>query len=327
MSADDDRGVSTVADVALALLLIAAAMAVLVTFATSGGSDHEPTEADYTAETVMASTMNVTYAPETALGEHYGGDVSEETDYERADLRRVSHGPVIVQVADVAMTRVAFDREALGSGTGTERLSRAATEYHDRLDGKLQARLVNVSFRTHVAAVWEPIEGGPILGAAEVGPTPPVGEDVSATTITLSSDVPAVREAAIAAVEEPDDFDVVAGIVAQAVVEGYLPERESQRALEGGGVDRDLTVYRYRRLADALGVEGSDREAFETHLTREGANATAANRLLAGVLAAQLEAYLEPASGPPATGPHGDAAAAAASITTGSVTVTVRTWT
>ncbi|PSP38679.1 hypothetical protein BRC66_05320 [Halobacteriales archaeon QH_2_66_30] len=286
-------------------MLIAAAMAVLVTFATSGGSDHEPTEADYTAETVVASTMNVTYAPETALGEHYGGDVYEETDYERADLRRVSHGPVVTQVADVAMTRVAFDREALGSGTGTERLSRAATEYHDRLDGKLQARLVNVSFRTHVAAVWEPIEGGPILGAAEVGPTPPAGEDVSATTITLSSDVPAVREAAIAAVEEP----------------------ESQRALEGGGVDRDLTVYRYRRLADALGVDGSDREAFETYLTREGANATAANRLLAGVLAAQLEAYLEPASGPPATGPHGDAAAAAASITTGSVTVTVRTWT
>ena len=133
--------------------------------------------------------------------------------------------------------------------------------------------------------------------------------------------------AAIAAVEEPDDFDVVAGIVAQAVVEGYLPKRESQRALEGGGVDRDLTVYRYQRLADALGVEGSDREAFETHLTREGANATAANRLLAGALAAQLAAYLEPASGPPATGPHGDAAAAAASITTGSVTVTVRTWT
>ncbi|PSQ46473.1 hypothetical protein BRD19_12260 [Halobacteriales archaeon SW_7_65_23] len=328
-SSDSGRGVSTVVDVTLALLLLGAALAVLVTFAEAGDRDHEPMETEYTTETVVASTMNTTYYPEEALGRHYGGDVYEKTDYERRDLRRVSHGPVVTQVADVAMTEVTFDRATLGGDGGgrTTHLSRAAAEYHARVDEQLQARLVNVSFRTHVAAVWEPIEGGPILGEAEVGPTPPAREDVSATTITLRSDVPAVRDAAVEAVEHPDDFDVVAEIVAEAVVEGYFPELESQRALEGGGVDRDLTVYRYRNMADMLAVDGRDREEFETHLTRERANATAANQLLIAELAAQLTAYLEPASGPPENGPHGDAAAAAASITTGTVTVTVRTWT
>lgn len=330
MTVDDTgRGVSTVVDVTLALLLLGAAMVVLVTFSGAGDRGHEPMETEYTTETVVASTMNTTYYPEEALGQHYGGDVYEETDYDRQDLKRVSHGPVVTQVADVAMTQVAFDRTALGGDAGgrTERLSRAAAEYHARVDEKLQARLVNVSFRTHVAAVWEPIEGGPIRGDAEVGPTPPAREDVSATTITLRSDVPAVRDEAVEAVDSPDDFDVVAEIVAEEVVEGYFPELESQRALEGGGVDRDLTVYRYRSMADMLAIDGRDREAFETYLTRERANATAANKLLIAELAAQLTAYLEPASGPPANGPHGDATAAAASITTGTVTVTVRTWT
>jgi len=327
VSRHDGRAVSTVADVALALLLMAAAMAVLVTFVETGDRDHDPTETEYTTETLLSSTMNTTYYPERALGAFHGGDVYEETGYERRDLRRVSHGPVTAQVADVAMVQVRFDTRPLRGEPGSDTLSRAAEEYRERVDEKLQARLVNVSFETNVSAVWEPFEGGPILGAATVGETPPAYEDVSATTVTIASDVPAVREEAVEAVAAPDDFGVVAGIVAEAIVKGYFPELETQRAIEGGGVDRDLTAYRYLNIADSLGLGSDDREELAAYLQPETANATAANKLLIGALSAQLGAYLEPASGPPASGPLGDAESAAEAITTGRVTVTVRTWT
>lgn len=327
MIRNDGRAVSTVADVALALLVTAAAMAVLVTFVETGERDHDPTEAEYTTGTLLSSTMNTTYHPERALGAFHGGDVYEETDYESRDLRRVSHGPITAQVADIALVQVSVDTRALRGGPGREALSLAADEYRERIDEKLQARLVNVSFETNVSAVWEPFEGGPVLGAAAVGQAPPAYEDVSATTVTVPSDVPAVRDEAVDAVEDPDDFGVVADIVAEAIVEGYVPERESQRAIEGGGVDRDLTAYRYLNVADALGLEGDAREDLTAYLQPETANARAANELLIEALSAQLATYLEPASGPPESGPLGDAEMAAESITTGKVTITVRTWT
>jgi hypothetical protein len=321
------RAVSTVGDVALALLMLSAAMVVLVTFVETDERDHEPMEAEYTTETLLSSTMNTTYYPERALGEFHGGNVYDETDYERRDLRRVSHGPVVAQVADIAQTRVVVDLDVLRGDSGIDTLSRAADEYRARVDETLQARLVNVSFETNVSAVWEPLDGGPIRGTAAVGVTPPAYEDVSATTITVPSDTPSVRREAIDAVDDPDDFGVVAEVVAESVVEGYLPTLESGRALEGGGVDSDLTAYRYLRAADILGLGSEDRSDLAEYLEPGTANATAANELLIEELSAQLEAYLEPAGGPPESGPLGNAEMAAASIETGEVTVTVRTWT
>lgn len=321
------RAVSTVGDVTLALLLLSAAMVVLVTFVETGERDHDPMETEYTTETLLSSTMNTTYYPERALGEFHGGNVYDETDYERRDLRRVSHGPIVAQVADIAQTQTAVNPDVIRRGPRTEAPSQAAEEYRARIDEKLQARLVNVSFETNVSAVWEPLDGGPIRGAAAVGGTPPAYEDVSATTITVPSDIPSVRKEAIDAVEDPDDFGVVAEVVAEAVIEGYLPELESQRALEGGGVEGDLTAYRYLWMADTIDLGSEARDDLAEYLEPGTANATAANELLIEELSAQLAAYFEPASGPPESGPLGDAKTAAASITTGQVTVTVRTWT
>jgi len=321
-----DRAVSTAVDAVLALLLVSAATAVLVTFAGTDDPDHDPMEARYTTETVASSTTNTTYHPERALGAYHGGDVYDETGYDRRDLRRVTHGPILAQIADVAVTNVAFDPAELRDEPGTGRLSDAAHEYRGEVHGTLQTQLVNASFRTHVAAVWEPIEGGPIMGEAEVGERPPAREDVSATTVTVPSGFPSARTAAAEAVQEPDDFDVLARVVAEEVIEGYFPALPSQRALEGGGVDRDRTVYRYENMAAVLGLDADATETLQGHLAPETANATAANELLIAALSAQLEAYLTP-DGPPKNGPLGDAYRAAAAVSTGEVTVTVRTWT
>jgi len=318
------RGVSTVADVALALVLVSAAMVVLVTFAGTSESGHEPMETEYTTETVASATLNATYHVEPAIRAYYGGEITEETDYDRRDLRRVSHGPILAQLADIAVMNAAFSLDSPRGEVenGSRPLSATAAEYQAVVDEKLQARLVNASFRTQVSAVWEPVEGGPIRGTATVGKTPPPRTDVSATTLTVPSEFPAVRGDALAAVSAPGEFDAVAATVAQAVVEGYVPELESQHALERAGVGRDLTVSRYENLARVLDVEGEIAE----HLAPESADAAAANQRLVEELATRLQEFLQP--DPARTdGPLGDARAAAAAVSTGRVTVTVRTWT
>lgn len=326
------RGVSTVADVTLAVLLIGAAMALLVGFVDSGGTNHEPMETEYTTETVLSTTMNTTYYVERAIVDSSDAEdietVYEETDYEKEDLRRVSHGPVVAQLGDIAVTNVGFEDETFSS----RRLTRGAYEFRQRLDEKLQTRLVESSFETHVTAVWTPFEGGEgwVRGTAELGQTPPRFEDVSSTTVTVSSDIPAARATALDAVDAPDDFDVVAEIVATAVIEGYFPETESQRALERNGIERDLLVSRYRRMVAIL-EPGSDAlrpgESFEEHLARNTANASRANEILIAALAARFEQLLEPEPAkPPDEQPLGNATSAAKRVATGEITVTVRTW-
>lgn len=327
-----ERGVSTVADVALAVLLVGAAMVLLVGFVDSGGTDHEPMEAEYTTETVLSTTMNTTYYLEQAILDSSDAEdietVYEGTDYEKDDLRRVSHGPVVAQLGDIAVTNVEFEDDVFSA----RRLTRGADEFGQRLDEKLQTRLVDSSFETHITAVWVPFDGGEgwVRGTAELGQTPPRYEDVSSTTLTVSSDIPPARAEALDAVEAPDDFDIVAERVATAVIDGYFPETESQRALEGTGIGRDLVVSRYRNMAAILEPDPAmlgPEEAFTDHLARNTANATRANEILTTALAARLAQVLEPEpEKPPSAQPLGNATSAAKRIATGEITVTVRTW-
>jgi len=309
------RAVSTVADVALAIFLLAAAMGVLVTFTDGTEPEHTPIEADHTAETITASTINASYHVEDAVEAYYNrvnddldsvDDVYEDTEYDEGDLTRVSHGPLAGHVTAIALTNVAFDGE---------RLSEAADDYHRVVDETIQANLVNASFYTHVSARWEPFEDSSIRGRAEVGQTPPRSADVSAATITVPSGLSPVRADARDAVDDDDDYDEVAEIVARAIIERYLPELESKRALESRGLERDLVVYRYLRMAEV--IEGATPEEIEANLDPHEANVTAANGYLTDALAAQIEDELDEFE----TAEH-----AAAAVSVSEVTLTVRTW-
>ena len=326
---ETDRAVSTVADVTLAILLVVAAMGVLVTFVERDDAAHDPMTAEYTAETIASGTMNVTYDVEQAL-EAYERLRGVEREYTDDNLRRLAHRPIVAHAAAAAVLNLEFDLDKLQpeASRGTVGLSREAVAYEPAVDAAMQTRLVESSFDTQVIAVWEPLEGGPLRGSAEFGQRPPPQTDVSATTLTVPVDVPSVRERAIDRVDDPADFDVVADTVAKALIEGYLPTRESQRALESNGVARDLTAYRYYRMAQVLGTESNDVEAaVAPALQRRAANASTANAALTQALATQLEAYLEPEdSTRPAAGPLGNATTAAERISTGTVTITVRTW-
>jgi len=308
---DCNRAVSTVADVTLALLMIVAAMGVLVTFADTTEKNHEPIATDYMAETITASTINTSYSLVPALKAHYQAYVgSSNHPYDEDDLQRLSHGPLASHIASIVVTKAAFDNQ---------QLSRAADEYQRVVDEALQASLVGSRFGTNVQAVWTPVENSSIRGNVELGQTPPPRTDVSTTTITVTSGMRDVRAEAIDAVEDDDHFEVVAEIVASAVIEGYVPELETQRALESSGVEFDLTVYRYKRLATVIEDADPDKLDDQGWLAPPTADAVAAKEYLSDKLAAQLEADLREA--------YENAQQAARAVSTGHVTITIRTWT
>lgn len=315
-SSREHRGVSTVADVSLALLLLVAAMGVLVTFAETDQREHRPTDTDYTAQAVTGSTMNTSYTVTAAMEEYYQSHHPADNPYEADDLRRVSHGPIAAQVAAIAVANLTVDGE---------RASRETVEYRRTLDEHLQTRLLGSRFETSVSAIWQPFDGANVRGGVELGQQPPPDADVSTTTITVSSDVPKARARAVDAVTAAEDgqaYSALAETVANATVAGYFPELETQRALERTGVDTHLTRYRYERLAIALGANASvfDDEGW---LAPSSANVTAANAYLAERLAIVFESRLDELDGTR----FESAADAARTVSTGTVTITIRTWT
>jgi hypothetical protein len=307
-----DRGVSTVADVCLALLLVVAAMGVLVTFTGADSENHDPTETEYSAQTIAASTMNVSYTLAPAIESYYDNRPASNP-YDEDDLGRVAHGPVASLIADIAVTNVTL---------GGQQLSREAVDYQRAIEEALQTRLVGSRFELSVSAVWTPLDGTDAQGVVVLGEQPPPDADVSTTTLTVSSGIPESRPVAVEAVDGPQDYGAVAQAVANATVTGLFPELETQRALEQGGVGSHLTRYRYERLATVL---DGDRSVFEEHewLDPSSADAAAANAYLSQRLATMFESRLEAR--------HGDryesATEAARAVSTGTVTLTIRTWT
>ncbi len=307
---DVDRAISTVADATLAIVLIVAAMGVLVVFVEGDDRKHDPVESKQTAQTVTASTMNTTYNLSDAvahLDEHY----SYYSPYEGDQLERISHGPIGTQIADVAVANVAIAGETV---------SREGEDYEAVLDEQLQAALVASQFDTQISAYWTPLNGVDVEGVVEIGQTPPHDADVSTTTVTVASGFPNVDASVLGERNNETDYRPVAKAVADATVEGYLPELESQRALESSGLDYLLTTYRYNRLATVLVGHSDD---IEQWLTPSEANASAANEYLSDHLATVLVDQLEMLHGDVYDNPE----EALESVSVSEVTLTVRTWT
>lgn len=303
------RGVSTVVDVTLGLLVVVAAMGMLVTLTETDSSDHNPTDAAYAAQTVTGSTVNTSYSLAPAVERYFSEYRHARNPYDGERLERISQGSVATQVADLAVATAAVDGKRLSAG---------ASAYEEALETALWTRLRGSRFDLSVTAHWQPVEGVSLQGTVTLGERPPSDADVSTTTLTVPSGLPNARQNALSAVDGPDDYRAVARVVANAMVAGLFPPLETQRALERTGVDSHLTRYRYVRLASAL---GGTPERFDQRgwLSPSSANATAANTYLSRQFAAVLESQLEDS--------HASAVDAARTVSTGTVTLTVRTWT
>lgn len=306
-----DRGVSTVVDVGLCLLLVSAAtLALAASLETAAGPGSSSDRADRTADTVAATTASVEYSLEPLVAESDTGAFADVDEYDEDELARVSHGSTGGLVADAAVANVRVDGE---------RLAHAGADFERSLDGAVRGTLAGANDRTQVVALWRPYANASLDGRATVGRTPPPDADVHAATVTVPCDLPAVRADAVAAATRPDGgYDDVAAVVAAAVVEGYFPVAPSQRAVESDGLERATTVNRYRRLATLLPDADPEADAFRSHLDRVGGNASAANAYLIEHLAVVVAADLEGATDSPLEAAH--------TVSTGNVTLVVRTW-
>jgi hypothetical protein len=215
----------------------------------------------------------------------------------RGETRR-AHGTLGVVLARATVANASLDGEDI-SGTDES--------FREQVRAETRERLVAPN-RTQIVARWRPYRGSPLGGSLTVGPTPPPGRDVHSATLTVPAPVTESREAATAA--SSDGYDAVADPVAEAVADGLVPDnrvdasafRESPTAID--------TSHRYRVLASGTGTS-------VTGLLSSGSVGAAHARITAGLrrtFAADMRTRFD------------TPAAAAETVATGRVRITVRRW-
>lgn len=307
-----DRAISTVVDVSMALLLISASLIVLGVFLLDGQPEQNRLEGERVANTLSSTTAtaNYTLAPVTTDPAFPG------SGYAPATLERQRYGTAASLLADAAVTSVRIDGQPL---------TRERIDFNDSVRGNVRDLLTGIETDARVVALWRPFDGASIQGNVTAGPQLPGDADVQTATVTVSSGVPAVNESRVEAAFGPSgDFEAVADLIADAMVRGYFPPAASQLELERDRFERDLLVYRYRRLASIVSSEADpnlDATDPTNPLSRRGADATAVNDRLVDGLAEIVEADLRSTFEPDVSGET-----LAEAVSTDEVTLTVYVW-
>jgi len=212
------RAVSTVMDVAVFVLLVAAAVGTLVVVDPPAGTD---TSADETAEVVASSTLSV--------------------EYELRGSTRRAHGTMGSLLARGAVA----DATLRGSA-----ISETSDDYRETVRSATRQKLAAPE-RTQLEVRWEPYPDAPIQGSLAVGSTPPDGIDVHTATVTVPAPVP---DSGVADGSRPSSYDPVAYAVAQAVAGGLLPSNRVDASVYRESPTAVATSARYRAIAGETDV-------------------------------------------------------------------------
>jgi len=280
----DDRAISTVMDVSLALLIISATVLLIGTYVHTETESIDGERGDHAVQTLSGSTATITYnvsepndAGERATdSDHYETPDDLDPD-EVGELYEITtYGSAMDLLAEAAQTNVAIDdTEVFAYGYTVEQ----------SVEGAVQDRLIGADGRIYTVATWEPYDGASIRGTATAGTEPPRAADVSSSSVDVSANPDSldaehlatrfeVGEEASPGDTVDDGFDAIGQEIAEAIIEGYFPERQTQYTLESSLSETAVTLYNYRRLADVVGVDIDD------YVTGTDANAAEANRVL-----------------------------------------------
>ncbi|MCT9095825.1 hypothetical protein [Haloarchaeobius sp. HME9146] len=288
---EQSRGVSTVLDVTLCLLLVSASVLVVVTAERPDRSD--ATGADHAVELLGATTATVEYslAPGARRADQ---SLVSFPDTEGEAFDRQSHGSLADLLARAAIANATVDGQPI---------SHAGNEFERAVANTTHRRLGGLDHDWQVVATWEPTGEGPVRGQVTVGDTPPASTDVHAASVRVAVG-PVVDTSA------PDDWNDLAYRTASCTIGTLFPPDRGHLALLGDYPGDRLTAYRYRRAAGFLGTDLDG--------TLDEAAAHRANQRLTAALAGRVEPALRSRYDSPAT--------AADAIAPGTVVVTVRTW-
>lgn len=314
------RGVSTVVDVALCLVLVSAAVVTLGALLNADERSQEPDTAAQTAELLGATTLSVEYSTRQLAhaDEFDDGPIDTQRAYDRTE-----YGPAAGLLASAAIANAEVD--------GTH-LNRAGPEYESAVEGGLLDALTETDENVYVTAVWQPYDGSSIRGVATAGREPPADADVSSATLTVPTAHREPQEDELRAAYDRD-YDALSTAVAESIIAGWFPPERTQLALERQGVERQTVEYRYERLVTAL--DSVDPYDVQTEISRSGADAQAVNENLARALAddvvaedlsTTLEAELEASEESELSESEQVTRATSTVLSNGEVSIVVRTW-
>lgn len=186
-----DRGVSTVLDVSVCLLLVGAAVLTLLG-APRGGPDPSADRADEIASTLAGSTATVSYG--------------------HAGENRTAHGTLAGLLADAAVSNAT---PATGQG------------FRSAVANVTRPALGAPDWRGQVLVTWRPYEGADGRAGVRVGWPPPSDADVHTATTHVPSGLSPVRQEAKTAAER-DGYRGVAAVLARSLPEATDGEEPSE---------------------------------------------------------------------------------------------------
>ena len=219
-------------------------------------------------------------------------------EYDLGGEPRRAHGTAGVLLARAAVAN---------ASTGGNRLSTMGRSYRETVQAAIRERLATPN-RTQVLARWRPYRGAPLAGTVTVGSTPPPGTDVHSATVSVPVSVP---DSDISTTNATDRrYEDVAATVATAVAQGLLPDDRVDASAFRESPTAIATTHRYRTVGEATGADVADALA-------TGAIGTAHERAVEGLTAWFSEDMRDRFETP---------AAAAKTVRTGSVRLTVRRW-
>lgn len=213
------RAISTVLDVAVFSLLVAAAVGTLVV---AEPPTETETSADETAEVVASSTAAV--------------------EYELDGKRRQAHGTIGTLLARGAVAGATLDGQPLSS---------ASEAFRGTVRSETRARLGSAN-RTQVVARWMPYRDAPMQGRVVVGSEPPPGVDVHTATLTVPAPVDRIPANTR---DSPEGYESVARAVAAAVADGLLPATPVDASVYRPSPATAATESRYRTVSERTEVD------------------------------------------------------------------------
>lgn len=332
-------------DVSLALLIISASVLLIGFYLASGTDSIDGDRGDHALETVLGSTVTITYdlsAPDedghvATDSEHFVITENFDPDQVGELYEITTYGSAPDLLGEAALTNLRIDgEEPFAYGHDVE----------ESVDGAVQDRLIGSRGRVYAVATWEPYDGASIAGRATAGSRPPASADISGSSTQVSGAVSSLgattlasafsfgEETATSRSDIEDGFDSVGYLLAEVMVEAYFPPEETQYALESTLTENAVTQYNYRTMAEAVGVDvddeitGTTPSAFEANAILRGE--AGGDDGLAAVIADDLrespagrelrETYDE----------AGDGAALETTfeevVSTGTIDITVQTW-
>lgn len=245
MAMTDDRAISTVLDVTLALVLISASVLMLFVFLGNEDTQSDPVQADRTAETLAGTTTTLDYSLEAVLeDDDHNESIFEDVDEDSHYLDRSARGPLTGLLADAAVVNADF--------WGNE-WSQIGVDFEQAVDGATLGSITGLDHSVRIDAVWIPYEGSGIVGEASAGRAVPPDADTNSVTFVAPSGVEEVSkdiEDRFGSGElDEEDLDEVGKVIAEAILEHLLPPEAMQRDLESSSANRDLAMYRYNRMS------------------------------------------------------------------------------